>query len=68
MKYLYLVFLYITLAFNVLTAQRTSSTDKFNFNLTPEFNIGHSITNFSEFPNRNMQTNFTLNFGWENDD
>lgn len=36
------------------------------FIFTPEFNIGHSFTDYNEFPDRKPQFNILLNFGWSN--
>lgn len=60
---------FIFLLFMTIVKGQTRTSDSISsFIFFPEFNIGHSFTDFNEFPERNPQTNLLLNFGWSNQD
>lgn len=50
----------------IARGQRIKHDSISSFTLFSELNLGHSFTDYNEFPRRNPQYNILLNFGWGN--
>lgn len=61
-----IVFFFLALIVTYSFAQQTHPEDNYSFSFFPEINLGHSFTDYSEFPSRNPQYSLFLNFGWSN--
>lgn len=62
-RLLLILYLFNLIAFKT-TAQELDSIP--SFTLFSEANIGHSLTDYQEFPSRNPQYSIMANFGWSN--